>query len=99
MAKWWFGSRRLSLHLKCRFDAASRTVFYREIMKEVTFGIPPPTLGVSHRSQHGLDVDEIRRDSGPFGSGALHYGEVRHWLQALCTEAGWQLKQRPVTGW
>lgn len=97
LAKWWLGSRRVSLQLDCRFDVTSRTLFYREIMKEVTAGLPPPVLGISRRSQRGLDVDETRRDSGPFGGGALHYGQLRQWLQALCAEAGWTLVPQFIT--
>lgn len=91
LARWWFGSRRLGLQLDCRFDAAARTLFYREVMKEVAVGLPPPILSVTRRSQRGLEVDETRRDSGPFGGGALHYGEARRLLEDWCAEAGWQL--------
>ena len=89
LSRWFLGSRRVRLHLSCRFDEAGRTVFCRESATEVAIGLPPPTLSFSSYKQQGLDVDETRKDTSAGGGGEMHYGEVRRWVQAACANAGW----------
>ncbi|MFH2114528.1 MAG: hypothetical protein ABIJ86_08490, partial [Spirochaetota bacterium] len=92
VSRWFLGSRRVTLHFRCKFDTLRRVVSYRETAKELIVGLPPPTLSfVAHR-QRGVDVQEIRRDFGSYGGGEMRYGKARELVQSLCAEAGWSLE-------
>lgn len=88
-SRWFLGSRRISLRLRCRFDEAAHTVRFQETAKEVAAGLPPPTFSFTVHRQSGLDLRETRRDFSPCGSGMLAYGDATKWLHTLCTNAGW----------
>lgn len=88
-SRWFLGSRRVVLRLRCCFDEAAHAVRFQETAKEVVAGLPPPTLSFTIHRQSGLEVRETRRDISPCGGGSLEYGEATKWLHTLCTDAGW----------
>jgi hypothetical protein len=98
LSKWLLGSRRVTLHLRCKFDTLRRVVSYREMAKELIVGLPPPTLSFTAHRQRGTNVKEIRRDAGFHGGGEMHYGKARELVEFLCTEAGWSLDPHFITG-
>ncbi|MCX7627366.1 MAG: hypothetical protein N2Z69_03005 [Methylophilaceae bacterium] len=94
MSRWLLGSRSVRLRLECCFDEAAKLLHFRQSASEITIGLPPPTLIFSSNRQHGLRLKENRIDrSLPEGGGEMHYGAAGEWLQALCDEVGWKLKQ------
>lgn len=92
-SRWFLGSRRVALGVRCHFDEAGHVLHYHEIAKEVSAGLPPPSFSVTMHRQRGLDVRETRRELSPFGGGTLEYGKVHEWLHTLCEGAGWALER------
>lgn len=95
-ARWWFGSRKVTLSLDCVLDFSDKVLTYREIAKEVSRGIPPPTLSLSTFKQSGTHVKIARQDYSLAGGGVMHYGSVRKLLEHICQQSGWQLRERLI---
>lgn len=93
-ASWWFGSRQVRSFLRCVFDEKNTVLDYQELAREVSVGLPPPTLSFSRWKQAGLKVDIDRTDLSLTGSGTLHYGQVRKLLEQACRQHGWELRAR-----
>jgi hypothetical protein len=47
-SKWWLGGRKVTYRASCRLAEAERTVHFREVVVECSWGIPPPTLTVEN---------------------------------------------------
>ena len=91
-AKWWLGGRKVTFRMSCRLSDADRTVYYREVVAERSWGIPPPTLKVEATTTSGWKRSGERTDVSVGGGGSQDYARVRNALEKLVTDAGWIFK-------
>lgn len=89
LAKWWLGSRKVTYRMSCRFDEAARTVHFREVVLEKSWGMPPPTLSVEVTTTSGWTRSGSRTDTSPAGGGTLDYAQARNAAEKAVTAAGW----------
>lgn len=90
LSKWFLGSNKVVYRMSCDLDEASRTVRFREAVKESSWGIPPPTLTVAKTTQRGTRVSESRTDRSVGGGGHLDYGGLREAFEQVAQAGGWQ---------
>jgi len=89
-AKWWFGGRKVVFKTSCRLSEADRTVHYRDVVIERSWGIPPPTLTVETTTTSGWKRSGERKDVSLGGQGgAVDYGRVRGAVEQAVKAAGW----------
>jgi len=89
LLKWLLGRKSVRLDLECIFDEAVLSLQFRETAIEKSRGLLPPTLSLHSYRQSGTTVEEKRHEIGLGGGGKLHYGQVRPWIETVCTNAGW----------
>lgn len=89
LAKWWLGSRKVTYRMSCRFDEAVRTVHFREVVLEKSWGMPPPTLSVEVTTTSGWTRSGSRTDTSPAGGGTVDYGQARNAVEKAVKDAGW----------
>jgi hypothetical protein len=95
LAKWFLGGRKVTCRFSVRFDDATNQAWFREVVTESSWGIPPPSLTVQKTSQHGSRMSESRTDRGIGGGGTLERGRLREALGQVVQGAGWQLTFEP----
>jgi len=89
-AKWFLGGRKVSYKASCRLADAEHTVHFREMVKEKSWGIPPPTLSVETTTTKGWERSGSRTDKSVGGGGRIDYAQVREKLKEAVTGAGWK---------
>lgn len=90
LAKWFLGGRKVGYRFSCRLDDATREVRFREMAKESSWGIPPPTMTVEKTSESGTRVSTSRTDRSVGGGGTLDYGGLREVFEQAVRDAGWR---------
>ena len=88
-AKWWLGGRKVTYRASCRLAEPERTVHFREVVVERSWGIPPPTLTVETTTTSGWKRSGTRTDVSAPGGGTLDYARVRDAVEKAVTAAGW----------
>ncbi len=89
-AKWWFGGRKVTYRMSCRLAEAERTVHFREVVTERSWGIPPPTLTIETTSTSGWQRSGTRKDvSVGAQGGTLNYASFRSAVEQAVKAAGW----------
>lgn len=88
-AKWWFGGRKVTYRASCRLAEAERTVHFREVVVERSWGIPPPTLTVETTTTSGWKRSGTRTDVSAPGGGQVDYARVREAVEKAVVAAGW----------
>jgi len=88
-AKWWLGGRKVTYRASCRLAEPERTVHFREVVVERSWGIPPPTLTVETTTTSGWKRSGTRTDVSAPGGGTLDYARVREAVEKAVTAAGW----------
>jgi hypothetical protein len=91
-AKWFLGGRKVAYTMSCHLVEAERCARLREMTAERSWGIPPPTLTVETTTVRGWQRSGTRTDHSVGGGGTLDYAQVRNAVEAVVTEAGWQLR-------
>lgn len=89
-AKWWFGGRKVTYRMSCRMAEPDRTVNFREVVAERSWGIPPPTLTVETTTTSGWKRSGERKDISLGGQGGtLDYASFRDAAERAVKAAGW----------
>ena len=88
-AKWWLGGRKVTYRASCRLAEPERTVHFREVVVERSWGIPPPTLTVETTTTSGWKRSGTRTDVSAPGGGQVDYARVREAVEKAVTAAGW----------
>ena len=88
-AKWWLGGRKVTYRMSCRLADAERTLHFREVVSERSWGIPPPTLTVEKTTVSGWKRSGERTDVSLGGGGKLDYARVRAAIERVAADAGW----------
>jgi hypothetical protein len=88
-SKWWLGGRKVTYRASCRLAEAERTVHFREVVVERSWGIPPPTLTVETTTTSGWKRSGTRTDVSTPGGGQVDYVRVREAIEKAVAAAGW----------
>ncbi|MFN3655781.1 MAG: hypothetical protein ACK4UO_00835 [Pseudolabrys sp.] len=88
-AKWWLGGRKVTYRASCRLAESERTVHFRDVVVERSWGIPPPTLTVETTTTSGWKRSGTRTDVSMPGGGQVDYARVREAIETAVTAAGW----------
>lgn len=88
-AKWWLGGRKVTYRASCRLAEAERTVHFRDVVVERSWGIPPPTLTVETTTTSGWKRSGTRTDVSAPGGGQVEYAHVREAVEKAVAAAGW----------
>lgn len=88
-SKWWFGGRKVTYRASCRLAEAERTVHFREVVVERSWGIPPPTLTVETTTTSGWKRSGTRTDVSASGGGQVDYARVREAVEKAVAAADW----------
>lgn len=89
-AKWWFGGRKVTYRMSLRPVEADRTVHFRDVVVERSWGIPPPTLTVETTTTSGWKRSGTRKDVSLGGQGgAVDYAGFRDAAEQAVKAAGW----------
>jgi hypothetical protein len=88
-AKWWLGGRKVTYRMSCRFAEEERTVHFREVVMERSWGIPPPTLTMETTTTSGWKRSGTRTDISAPGGGRVDYARVREAVEQAVVAAGW----------
>lgn len=92
LAKWALGVRKAKASFSARFSESDKTVYYSETVSESAIGVPPIQFITRTFSQKGAERSEKLEASGPHGSGAASYGEMREAVKQMAANAGWEFK-------
>lgn len=90
-ARWIFGGRKVTYHLGCRLEEATRTMRYREAVTEETWGIPAPFFWMEKTTTKGGATAVTRTEHGPGagGGGPIEYHRIRLDIEQASRKAGW----------
>jgi hypothetical protein len=89
-AGWWLGQNRVRYRMSCRLDEAARTVHFREVVIESSWGLPPPTWISERTTIKGTQRFGSLTYRSPVGGGRVDYERVRGEIEQIVREAGWQ---------
>lgn len=87
-SKWFLGGRKANYRASCKLDEAAHVAMFREVLKESSWGVPPPALTVETTGQHGGAVTKSIKVKGP-GGGEMDLGAVRQACERAVAQAGW----------
>ncbi len=95
-AKWFLGGNKSVYSFSCTLDEPSHVVTFREMIRDKSWGIAPPTFRVESYSQSGTTVTSSRRDTSVGGGGVQELGKWRDACSAAVAMAGWSFRHEPV---
>jgi hypothetical protein len=91
-AKWLLGGRKVSYRMSLRLVDAEHAVYFRDMVAEKSWGLPPPTFKVETESITGWKRAGTRTDRSIGGGGSLDYARVRETIERAVTDAGWRFQ-------
>ena len=91
LIKWMLGKKTAVYRMSVRLAEADHTVHFRELVKESSFGLLPPTLTVETTSTKGWERSGTHSEK-PLGGGGgtVDFGKVREGLKQAVAAGGWQ---------
>ena len=89
LARWYFGGRNVTYYVGCRLDEDNRTVRFREVVKESTWGLPAPFLTAEKATVTGTRVPGTRPE-GEVRAGPVEHFKLRTEIEHAVREAGWR---------
>jgi hypothetical protein len=91
LVKWALGQRKVVYKTSCRITEPDHAVHFREMVKESSWGILPPTFTVEKTTTKGWERSGTHSETAPgAGGGTVDYGEFREVLRKTVANAGWQ---------
>jgi hypothetical protein len=88
LARWFFGGRKVACDAGCRLDEAARTVHFRELVKETSWGIPAPFF-VAEKAPAAATRAAATRLEDDVDAGLLEFDRIREAIEHAVREAGW----------
>jgi hypothetical protein len=88
-ARWWLGGRKTNYRMSCALSASDRTVRFREMVVDSSWGVPPPVLRYETTRISGWRLSGQRTERSVGGGGTIDYAEARGAIQAATGAAGW----------
>jgi hypothetical protein len=89
LVKWLLGQRKVLYRMSVRLADAEHTANFREMVKENSWGLLPPTLTVETTSISGWERSGTHKERSLAGGGKVDYGKVREALKKVIGDAGW----------
>ena len=89
LVKWLLGQRKVLYRMSVRLADADHTANFREMVKENSWGLLPPTLTVERTSINGWERSGTHEEHSLAGGGKVDYGKIREALKKVIGEAGW----------
>jgi hypothetical protein len=90
LVKWLLGQRKVAYKMSLRLSEGDHTANFREMVKEQSWGLLPPTLHVETTGIKGWERSGTVTEKSPAGGGKVDYARVREELKKTVTGAGWQ---------
>jgi hypothetical protein len=89
--KWLLGQKKMVYQMSLRLAEADRTVHFREVVKERSWGLLPPTLTVETTGTKGWERSGTHSEK-PLGGGGgtVDFDKVREALKQTIAAGGWQ---------
>ena len=93
LVKWPLGQRKVVYGMSVRLAEPDHVARFREMVKERSWGLLPPTLTVETTTIKGWERSGARAEHAPgAGGGKVDYGQVREALKATVEAAGWRFE-------
>jgi hypothetical protein len=92
LVKWLLGQKKTIYRMAIRLAEAEHVVKFREMVKETSWGILPPTITVEKTGVKGWERTGTHKEISPFGGGTVDYAELREAMRKIVTDAGWQFQ-------
>lgn len=93
LVKWALGQRKAVYKSSCRLTEGDHTVHFREMVKENSWGLLPPSFTVEKTSTSGWQRSGTLSVTAPgAGGGTVDYGAFRQALQLAVGNTGWRFQ-------
>jgi hypothetical protein len=89
LVKWLLGQRKVQYRMAIRLADADHTANFRDMVKENSWGLLPPTLTIETTSIHGVERSGTHEERSLAGGGKVDFGKVREALKKTVADAGW----------
>jgi len=91
LIKWMLGQRKMVYKMSCVLSEPDHIANFREVVKESSWGLLPPTLTVESTSTKGWERSGTHTEK-PLGGkgGTVDFGKVRESLKQTVAAGGWQ---------
>lgn len=90
LIKWLLGQRKVLYRMSVRLAEQDHKANFREMVKERSWGLLPPTLTFEKTSQRGLEVSGTHEEHALTGGGGkVDFGKVREAFKKAVADAGW----------
>ena len=91
LIKWMLGQRKMVYKMSCVLSETDHAANFREVVKESSWGLLPPTLTVESTSTKGWERSGTHTEK-PLGGkgGTVDFGKVREGLKQAVAAGGWQ---------
>ena len=91
LIKWMLGQRKMVYKMSCVLSEADHAAHFRELVKESSWGLLPPTLTVESTSTKGWERSGTHTEK-PLGGkgGTVDFAKVREGLKQAVATGGWQ---------
>jgi hypothetical protein len=91
LIKWMLGKKTAVYRMSVRLAEADRTANFREVVKESSWGILPPTLTVEKTTTKGWERSGTHTEKPVGGGGGtVDFGQVREALKQAVAAGGWK---------
>ena len=91
LIKWMLGKKTAVYRMSVRLAEAERAVHFREMVKESSWGLLPPTLTVETTSTKGWERSGTHSEQPVVGGGGtVDFAKVREALKQTVAAGGWQ---------
>ena len=88
--KWFLGQKKAVYRMSAALDEAGHVVRFREMVKESSSGILPPTFEVETTTTSGWTRSGSKTEAAPgAGGGTVEYAEMRNAMEKAVMAAGW----------
>ena len=89
--KWLLGQKKMVYQMSIRLAETDRVANFREVVKERSWGLLPPTLTVEKTSVKGWERSGTHTEK-PLGGGGgtVDFDKVREALKQVVAAGGWQ---------
>jgi len=89
LIKWLLGQRKALYRMAVKLSDADHTANFREMVKENSWGLLPPTLTIETTSIRGTQPSGTHEERSLAGGGKIDFGRVREGLKKTIADAGW----------
>jgi hypothetical protein len=90
LIKWLLGQKKVLYRMSVRFAEPEHQTDFREMVKERSWGLLPPTFTVEKTSQRGVELSGTHEEHAMVGGGGkVDFGKVREALKKAIADAGW----------